>query len=355
MTKWICVFLITALLLSAYLPFLNPGSYWPAGFAALIFPLVFIGVALTLPCWLFLKRQYIWWILGALVLCTGPALQTWGIRFLNENNPVSPAAGQFSIMTYNTSSMGVTNFKVNPAMRAGVYDMVRATSPDILCMQEFYTNDKPDLSRNIDSLRKIGRYPYHYFTCDWTAWNTWYYGIVLFSRYPVVAAANIPCNSNAVGSGRSILQADVLLNGDTIRIFSAQLISYMLHRDDFEQLKSLRSVNLIRKMKRTFAERAEQAKLLAALVAASPYPAVVCADLNDTPASYTYRTVSSGLQDAFLQSGSGWGRTLSYLSPTLRIDYILPQHRFSVHSCKVFRMPLSEHYPVMARLSLKKH
>jgi len=60
------------------------------------------------------------------------------------------------------------------------------------------------------------------------------------------------------------------------------------------------------------------------------------------------------MQDAFLEKGSGMGRTLSFLSPTLRIDYILAQPHFDIHSYQTFPNATFEHFPVMAAFSLKK-
>jgi endonuclease/exonuclease/phosphatase family metal-dependent hydrolase len=258
-------------------------------------------------------------------------------------------------MTYNSSSMGLQAYKINQPLRSSIFREIAAASPDILCVQEFYTNDKPDLSHNIDSLLQLGQYSYHYFSPDYTNWDTWHYGIALFSRYPVVAATTIPCDSLAQGSGRSFLQADVLVHGDTVRIFSVQFTSYMLGRNDLSLTSAPRVISLAGKMKATFRRRASQAEQLTALIAASPYPVIVSGDFNDTPASYSYRTAAAGLQDAFLETGWGWGRTLSWLSPTLRIDYILADKHFSIKGCRVLKIPQSEHFPVISRLSLKKH
>ncbi|HVI43666.1 MAG TPA: endonuclease/exonuclease/phosphatase family protein [Chitinophaga sp.] len=355
MYKGICILLIVLLLLSAYLPVLNPGQYWLSGFASMAFPFIFLACLVTVPlCWFFSKR-YALLTLIAVLLCLKPATYTWGTH-LFHNNAIPASSGVFSIMTYNTSSMGLSAYKTDTVVRAAVFDVVAGANPDILCLQEFYTNDDPGKrSHHIDSLRQIGKYPYHYFTCDWVNWNTWYYGLILFSRYPIAAATTIPCNETAVGSGKSFLQADLVVHGDTIRVLTAQFISYMFSRDDIDNLLHLRSWEILTKMRQTFIHRSHQAVQLAALAAASPYPVIICGDLNDTPASFTYMTVSRGLQDAFLVAGAGWGRTLSYLSPSLRIDYILPNPSFRIHSCEVPQPQRSEHFPVMARLSLKKH
>lgn len=351
--KVVCSLLFIAVLTTAFLPLLNSGSWWVSGFAALAFPVVFLLGLISLPLWWWLKKRYALYIGIALLLCIPPALKTWGLHFSPKANITKEAGSRdFTLMTYNSSSMGLKNYRIDPELYASICQQVADTQPDILCLQEFYTNDKAEMYNSLDTLSQIGQYPYHHFTDDKMFWDTWHLGIVLFSRYPVVAAATIPCDSLAYGSGRSFLQADVLIQQDTVRIFSVQFTSYMLSREDFGASKI---PGLVRKMKATFQRRASQAKQLAALVAGSPYPVIVTGDFNDTPASWCYRTAAAGLQDAFLATGLGLGRTLSFLSPTLRIDYILPGDRFNVEGCQVIKMPLSEHFPVISRLSLKKH
>ncbi|MBC9933574.1 endonuclease/exonuclease/phosphatase family protein [Chitinophaga qingshengii] len=351
--KFVCSLLFIAILTTAFLPLLNPGTWWISGFAALAFPLVFLLGLLSLPLWWWLKKKYALYTGIALLLCIPPALKTWGLHFSPRTNITKETGSRdFTLMTYNTSSMGVQAYKLNAGLRSSIFRQITDTQPDILCLQEFYNNDAPQLSHNIDSLQQVGHYPYHYFTRDQVLWTTWHYGIAVFSRYPIVAATTILSDSLAKGSGRSFLQADVLIQQDTVRIFSVQFTSYMLSREEL-RISQLRS--LTRKMKTTFSRRASQAKQLAALVAASPYPVIVTGDFNDTPASWCYRTAAAGLQDAFLATGLGWGRTLSFLSPTLRIDYILAGNRFNIEGYRTIKMPQSEHFPVISRLSLKKH
>ncbi|WP_291916232.1 endonuclease/exonuclease/phosphatase family protein [Chitinophaga sp.] len=349
--------ILTGLLLSAYLPYLNPGKYWITGFSGFFFPLLFPVSLLLIPVLWWLKYKKLWWLCGIAVLCCIPAaLTTWGVHiFPNNNIAKHPNSQEFTLMTYNTSSMGLMAYKTDKDKAAAIYNVVLKNSPDILCMQEFYSNDKPDLEHHIDSLMQAGHYTYHYFTCDKTGWNTWHYGIALFSRFPIATAQAIPCGESKAGSGSTFLQADLVVQSDTIRVFSVQLTSYMFKGDDYENMKAPGSSGLIHKMRATFRKRASQAEQLAALIAKSPYPTIVCGDFNDTPVSYTYRTVSRNLQDVFLETGRGWGRTLSFLSPSLRIDYILAQRLFRIHGGQVLPTHPSEHFPVMACLSLKKY
>jgi len=358
--------LVTALLTSAWLPYLSPHHWWPSGFAGLMFPvLLFMNLAFVL-CWLIYKKWYYWLSVSAIIICYNAVLVSFSIRWPQQQAIGRQPAPNFTVMTFNTSSMGVKGYQLDKEMHASIFHTIREASPDVLCMQEFYTNDDPKLTNNVAAIQQQLGYPYHYFTGDKTQWNTWHYGIALFSRYPVIQARKIPCGYySEAGSGSSILEADVLIYGDTVRIYTAQLRSYMFNPAELAQLQAIKKMDgrntdlsgarsLAAKMKHTFTARAHQAELLHRLAAESPHPAIVCGDMNDTPVSYTYYTLSQHMQDAFLEKGSGMGRTLSFLSPTLRIDYILAQPHFNIHSYQTFRNATFEHFPVMAGFSLKK-
>ena len=85
----------------------------------------------------------------------------------------------------------------------------------------------------------------------------------------------------------------------------------------------------------------------------SPYPTIICADLNDVPNSYSYATVRGDRQDAFLEKGSGIGRTFLGLSPTLRIDFVFADDRFEVCQFTRRKQKLSDHLMLVADLALK--
>jgi len=354
---WSNALLAMFLVLSCFLPYLNPAKYWLTGFAGLIFPFLFLANLLILPVWVIIKQKRPLLITGIATLCCLPAaLTTWGLHWFRDNDILlhTKTDGSFTVMTYNTSSMGLTAYVTDKKKEAAIYDVILKGSPDILTLQEFYTNEQPGKEQHIDSIRSKGNYPYHYFTCDKIHWNTWCYGIVLFSRFPIINAQAIPCGKSKAGSGSSFLQADLLVNHDTVRIFSVHLTSYMFNSDDYNNMKAPKGKGIFAKMRNTFSRRSAQALQLKALVGESPYPVIVCGDFNDTPVSFTYRTVRGGLQDVFLDTQKGWGRTLSYLSPSLRIDYVLPGKKFTIHASSILRTYPSEHFPLIARLSLKK-
>ena len=112
-----------------------------------------------------------------------------------------------------------------------------------------------------------------------------------------------------------------------------------------------KSKNVIIKFKNAFLKRQVQADRVRAEIDKSPYPVIVCGDFNDVPNSYPYETIRKGLQDAFVKKGAGIGRTFSGISPTLRIDYIFVDRKFSVNQFIRIPKKLSDHFPIITDIS----
>ena len=94
--------------------------------------------------------------------------------------------------------------------------------------------------------------------------------------------------------------------------------------------------------------RQVQAQEIAEQVRQSPYPVILCGDLNDVSQSRVYHILRAGLQDAFLQRGSGLGITYAGSLPALRIDMIFADTTLEILRCKTGKTGFSDHQPVIA-------
>jgi endonuclease/exonuclease/phosphatase family metal-dependent hydrolase len=108
------------------------------------------------------------------------------------------------------------------------------------------------------------------------------------------------------------------------------------------------SKNIIQKIKMGVLKRASQADFIKDELNHSPYPIIVCGDFNDVPVSYAYEKIGKGLQNAFVEKGSGISRTYSSISPTLRIDNIFTDKNFSIKGFTTIEKSYSDHFPVIA-------
>ncbi|RPE13724.1 hypothetical protein EGT74_09485 [Chitinophaga lutea] len=349
---WSNVSLAIALLLSFFLTFIDPASFSPAGFAGLPFIFLWLICLFIIPIWLFYRRKY-WLISIPALLLTLPGLITsWGFHFTSSSSKPSP--GSFTVMTFNCSSMGLNGYLIDTLEQVRIYEELEKASPDILCLQEFFTHAEADFINHINNIRKKLNYGHYYFIRQFTIMETWHYGSVLFSRFPIIDTANVPLPN--AGPFEVLMRARLLIGKDTVRLLSGHLASYKLRQQDYAVLTSPKGLvrKVANKMRRSFGPRSQQAQILRDEITASTDPLIVVGDLNDVPVSFTYKTVRGNLQDAFLAKGAGLGRTFSALAPNLRIDYIFADRHFNVDNFFIYRRKGFEHFPVMTRLSSGK-
>ena len=132
----------------------------------------------------------------------------------------------------------------------------------------------------------------------------------------------------------------------------------LLEGADAEELsakqKLLRSATIIKRLRRGWQRRAEQSRLIADHVKQSPYPVILAGDLNDNPLSYAYQTLTGGLKDAFMESGSGFGFTYAGPIPGLNIKEKFHSLQIGNTDFSIYNKKYLDHYPHSARKKKKK-
>lgn len=355
--NWLVVALF---LLSSLIPLLHPQTWWWVALMGLTFPFLLLLVIAFWFGWLLLLKFRLMWI-SLLALAVGYKSVSVFIAF---NAPasfsVTKEKGSIRIVSWNVARFIEMAQNNNPgsAMRKKMLSLLREQQADVLCLQEFYTSENPGFYDNIRTIKKDLGFRYHYFPYDRDGDHN-YYSSVIFSRFPVVDSAflRFPRPSQP----EVLLQADIDIGNDTIRIYTTHLQSQRFDKQDYARMEKIKSredsmfqysLPIIGKLKRGLVIRSQQADMIAQLRDNSPYPVLLAADLNDVPNSYTYFKVRGPLQDAFLEKGYGLGRTFNSLSPTLRIDYLLADARFRVKQFKRIKKDYSDHYMLVADLHL---
>jgi endonuclease/exonuclease/phosphatase family metal-dependent hydrolase len=112
---------------------------------------------------------------------------------------------------------------------------------------------------------------------------------------------------------------------------------------------------ILSKLKNTFITHCEQADVVEKVMTNVKYPSVFCGDLNEIANNNAYWKVIGDRQDAFLAKGFGFGKTFNFLSPVLRIDYIIPDNNFEVTQFTLIDDEMSDHKMLVVDLMLKKY
>lgn len=262
----------------------------------------------------------------------------------------SAQEGNLSLLSYNVRLFN--QYEESGNSKKEIAAFIRGESPQVICLQEFYSSGSRYASLREFTTLLGDRYDVHSKSLpDRT--NT-FYGIVTLSSFPVINRGDIV---HPLSSSLTIF-TDIVIGNDTIRIYNNHLQSFRLkkiertfledisNRPDNEFLREFRILSV--SLRQGFRERARQSTALRKHIEESPYPVIVCGDFNDTPVSYSYRKIRGGLHDAFLVAGYGAGFTYRDKYPSNRIDYILYEDPMECTGFRIIKKRLSDHYPVIS-------
>jgi endonuclease/exonuclease/phosphatase family metal-dependent hydrolase len=352
-------------LLASCNAFLPPQDYWFLSIIGVGFPFLLVLVIAFLLIWVLFRSRWAFLPLACLLLGY-PNIRALIAFNYGKEPSLQKSPSSLRILTWNVSwfdeQTRADKHKFN--YRKDMLSFIRKSNPDVICFQEYVEpNTKRRDYNNRQDLTKLG-YPYSMVVIDYRGWkNTWETGIAIFSKFPIIDSFQTrypgPRNFRA---GQSLMAIDINLHGQKVRIFNTHLQSFLFKKKDYHDLEIIRSASdslleasksVIRKMAQAYRFRGQQAEVVKKTLSKSNLPTIICGDFNDIPNSYTYFQIRSGRQDAFVEAGKGIGRTFFNLSPTLRIDYIMPDHAFEVKQYMSYDFPYSEHYPVLADVVLK--
>ncbi len=348
-----------ALLLSYLSPYVNPERLWVLAFFGLAYYYLLLINLFFVLFWLFFRKKLA--LYSAIIILLGfNHLRT---HFQYNGSYTFPEKKEyFSVMSYNVRLFDLYNWTDNKTTRDAIIDFIAEENPDIICFQEYFdsNNDyfpvKKPLSEKIDANYVHEDFFFSKFN------KKMRFGLATYSRYPIVNKGNI-IFPESQKKGNFVIYSDILINEDTIRVYNAHLASLHFSAENYQFLdneinegKKVKSgtIGIARKIKYAFVQRAKQIRILVEHITNSPYPVLLCMDLNDTPLSYSYRRISKILNDSFIKSGKGIPNTYIGTFLHFRIDYIFHSDEFESHNFKTIKRKLSDHYPIRCDIALKE-
>jgi endonuclease/exonuclease/phosphatase family metal-dependent hydrolase len=351
-------------LLGSYGYLFHPSTFWPVGFltlSAFYFLLVLIAFIIF---WLFIKPKRTLISIVAILLAYKPISNIISPHLSNSFTKEKPA-NSLRIMTWNVAQFNIMEDKQHPEVKRQMLNSINEYEPDIACFQEMVAEDSTIKNHgHVDEfLEKLNYKNYFYsYNVKEDFWGYAHFGIIIFSKYPIVNKQTVGFYPNDYNS---IFQyVDIVKGEDTIRVFNIHLQSLRFSKENLKYIdkptvededKALReSKNIIAKFKKGFLKREVQADRIRTEINKSPYPVIVTGDFNDVPNSYAYHTIGAGMKNAFVEKGSGLGRTFSGISPVLRIDNIFVDNRMDVLQFNLVKKKLSDHFPIMADVEIAK-
>ena len=350
------IFLLNALVflslvLAAMAGYISPERWWLPGFFGLTYPVWLIANMVFILFWFLVHKRQIWLSILSLIVAWPAMVHSFAFHPFEKQD----LENGIKIMTYNVRNFDLYNWQSNLENREKILQMLEGEMPDILCLQEYYT-ELSGKFENLQTLKKRLELPYHAMHHTFSISAEKHFGQVIFSRYPILSRGIIEFPESP---NNACIFADLLIPGDTIRVFNVHLQSIQLGTEGETAVEEMiykqrtdwqRSKYVFSKLRRGFVQRAGQARILRAAILSSPYKVLLCGDFNDTPASYTYAQLSGELQDAFLKKSFGIGSTFAGNIPALRIDYIFTDPDFHIAGFKRIRHAVSDHYPLLCTI-----
>ena len=330
---------------------IDPVRFWPFAFLGLAYPLILILNVVFVLYWLIAKRKQF------IVISLLAIIVSWSSNKTSfQLSTKAQSLKEVSIMTWNVKNFDYYNWSGNANARIEMLDLIEENRPDILCLQEFYSEDKGDF-KNLKDLKKQMDYKYHYFAKTYSIDNNRHWGLVMFSDYEIINTGKLTFVEGT--RLNSCMYMDLSLEEEQkVRVYNVHLQSNQLSSEDYKFLESFEddedntsAKKIIQKLRKGFINRSIQAQQVVESSMDSPYPSIICGDFNDTPVSFAYRTISKNMQDAFVEKGVGFGKTYDNPSPFLRIDYALFHPMFTINNYKAISNHLSDHYPVLVNFT----
>lgn len=330
-------------LAGAYLsPFINPNTFVFFSLLGLAYPYLLIGNSILLLYWIFRWKRTAWQIV--IVIAIGyPTFRTYygTAKAEKEDLPYD-----LSLLSYNIRYFDVYGWSNQKNTQEKLFNYLNKFDGDIICLQEFLTNENPNRRKTV--VQQLHTYPYHYIEKN----------MAIFSRIPILCKGQL---TFAPGYSSSCIYGDFKLGKDTVRLYSVHLESYKLGKKERQFMKEISSglksndipegvKNLTTRLTTANKNRAHQAEEIQRHIDRCPYPVILCGDFNDTPLSYTYRQLSRKLTDSFTEKGRGIGNTYIGEFPSFRIDYVLHSPTLNTIGYTREEITLSDHYPVKVKV-----
>lgn len=334
---------------SSYSDHISPLSSIYPSYMGILFPFFFLAVILFCVYWTIRMKWCAWLGVVAILCCWEPVTRYMPYHLGQEE----VNAEDIKILTYNTCGLGQNNSMNNGR---AVLDFIKSEDPDIVCLQEYTAQGRPDGLTERKIRKILSKYPYYHYNAASKHTGS---GLAIFSKYPIKRTQpityksryNCSCLYELDVKGQRITVINNHLESNQLSKEDKAFYNEMIRHFDSDKIGEIRTT-LIHKLGRAYRVRAVQADQLREVIDKQKNPVIVCGDFNDTPISYCYKHIRGDMKDAFRESGFGFGITYHENKFLFRIDHILHSDAFTSYNAKVHHVKYSDHYPVSVVLTM---
>ena len=350
--KYFLVFsniLLVTLTIGSYLSlYCNPSTYGFIALLGLAYPALLMANLLYIGIWVVFNPK---WAMGSILILLIGINSIFNILGFKSSVLVNPAKKQLQVATFNAQfgkPLTLNKGKQRKILEKGYLQYLEQFKKlDVLCTKEHnqYTHNQ---------VKKTIGFPYQY-----TSQNKY---VTTYSKYPIINSGSIPNFSN--NPAIHCIWVDIFFEKkDTLRIYNAHLepntqtgkTSNAINDSSKESpIDISMALGLLEFYPQSATKRVQQVKKIVAHNDNSPYPSIICIDLNDTPQSRVYSLLSKNQKDSFRERGNGlgatFGSTLGNRMLSLRLDYIFSDTSFDFINHTIAPSIYSDHHLILATL-----
>lgn len=354
------VLAIILLLLSTLAWYIMPSKFILIAYLGLGFPFIlFLNIAFLIFWSAILKWKYALAQFIVFILFWIPISTYFPLHLRKSEIPDN----SIKVLSYNVRAFNWETGK--KARKNPILDYIAKSNADIVCLQEFAVSTNKNKTRiisqeEVNSIMK--RYPYRSVIRLGSGRGSNIYGIACYSKFPILRSTKMPIGSTYNGS--AIHEIDV--NGKTVSLVNNHLESNRITAEDKKMYKDFLTSkdnketidDLAHKFHNrlgvAFKIREKQVKIIKEHLDKEERDAtIICGDFNDTPISYTYKTMKGDMVDSYANTGFGHGITYHENKFLVRIDFIFHSQNMESYNCTVDKINYSDHYPIWTYLRFK--
>lgn len=356
------IFIVILLFLSTKAPTTEPSQYLFIAYLGMGFPILLFFNAVYLVIWIVtFNWKLIIFQLLALAVCINSILIYFPVNKSVEQ--VDPKY-DITVMTYNVR--GFNWLEGDDARKNPILNYIANSKADIICLQEFALEEKKNKDKilSIDEFDDIMKdYPYRAIVRLGNTESSCIYGLVCYSKYPILRQGRVPIESAYNGSAMYEIQ----IGAKTITVVNNHLESNHITEEDkalYKELVKNKNSELVNpvsqsiqsKLTPAFKTRERQANIISNCIKEqlkNTNSLILCGDFNEPPISYAYNKIRGTMVDSFAAVGCGPGITYHQDGFLFRIDYIMHTQSIQSKKCYVDKVDYSDHYPVFSYLSIQ--
>lgn len=251
--------------------------------------------------------------------------------------PVSSIYNLFSSPERNSQSLIVVswntdNYRLKKSGFVESSEYIRKLHPDIICLQE-----RPN-SNLLNWSSFHSQFPEYKYSVK-NSREDEVLNLAIFSKYPINGYREYyyPHSYNKT------MRVDVKIGSKTIRLFNAHLQTTGIEHGNTDTHN-----NLISRVCINAVERNRQVDQLIDAIDRSPYPVVLCGDLNDVYTGYPYRRLVTRLND--IDSSFFPHSSYQMFGLCIKIDYILVSKQLKSGNYQLIGNQWSDHKIQVGRI-----